>query len=449
MTDWHASLQAVKNELDKVSPTFCLAKWLQVTLHLQHGHTHSCHHPIKHKIPLSELKQANEALHNTFYKKMMRKKMLQGEAPNECSYCFKMESFDTNNFSDRIVKSSDHWALAEFDKIKNISWDKNINPTYLEVVFGSECNFRCAYCAPDTSSSLLREFEKEGAYQTTVPLYQLEDMKRFERLPIPDDQVNPYIDAFWAWFPLVYKNLKVLRITGGEPLLNSNLFKLLAYIENNPHPDLEFSINSNACVDDFIFKRFLTQIKKLKLKRLHFYVSLDTVGNQAEYIRFGLNYSKLIDNVKIYLTEIKKPITFMCAFTILSIPRFNIFLQQILTFKKEFGAYQVFLDVSMVCHPMYFSPQLADDHLQLFFKKALSYMKSHGQDEIGETGFLEFEINKVERIYHVMQKGELFPDELKKWRKDFATFFTEYDRRKKLIFKNVFPELSSFFDSCS
>ena len=46
-----------KNKLNDVGCGFCLAKWTQVTIHLQMGETHSCHHPSTHKIPLSEIKR--------------------------------------------------------------------------------------------------------------------------------------------------------------------------------------------------------------------------------------------------------------------------------------------------------------------------------------------------------------------------------------------------------
>ena len=66
--------------LNSVSPTLCLAKWQQVTIHLQNGHTHSCHHPQTHKIPLEEIKENPSALHNTKYKKEQRKLMLEVSA---------------------------------------------------------------------------------------------------------------------------------------------------------------------------------------------------------------------------------------------------------------------------------------------------------------------------------------------------------------------------------
>ena len=29
---------------------------------------------------------------------------------------------------------------------------------------------------------------------------------------------NPYLTAFWKWWPELYKNLEVFPMTGGEPL---------------------------------------------------------------------------------------------------------------------------------------------------------------------------------------------------------------------------------------
>jgi hypothetical protein len=58
-----------KGKLDSIGRGMCLAKWMQVTIHLQNGHTHSCHHPRTHKIPLEEIKENPSALHNMLVNK--------------------------------------------------------------------------------------------------------------------------------------------------------------------------------------------------------------------------------------------------------------------------------------------------------------------------------------------------------------------------------------------
>ena len=110
-----------KRKLDEVGCGMCLAKWTQVTMHLQLGHTHSCHHPRTHKISLNELKRNPSALHNTQYKKIRRKEMLDGKRPSECDYCWNVED-NSDRFSDRVFKSNESWSLPHMDEIKNSYW---------------------------------------------------------------------------------------------------------------------------------------------------------------------------------------------------------------------------------------------------------------------------------------------------------------------------------------
>ena len=109
-------IEEFRHELNTISPSFCAAKWKQVTMHLQTGHTHSCHHPQTHKVPLSELAVNPSALHNTEFKKEQRRMMLVGERPAECDYCWKVED-TSNSLSDRIFKSADKWAAPHINDI--------------------------------------------------------------------------------------------------------------------------------------------------------------------------------------------------------------------------------------------------------------------------------------------------------------------------------------------
>ena len=108
-------LEDKREKINNVSCSFCTAKWLQTTLMLQNGYNHSCHHPAPHKIPLEEIEADPAALHNSKFKKEQRAKMLKGERPSECNYCWKIEDLDKNYFSDRHYKTSDSWAWNRFE----------------------------------------------------------------------------------------------------------------------------------------------------------------------------------------------------------------------------------------------------------------------------------------------------------------------------------------------
>ena len=65
MSNYDQAADKAKEQLDKISPSMCYAKWAQVSMHLHNGMTHSCYHPPTHKIPLEELEKNPSALHNT------------------------------------------------------------------------------------------------------------------------------------------------------------------------------------------------------------------------------------------------------------------------------------------------------------------------------------------------------------------------------------------------
>ena len=125
--------ERVKEKLDNISPSLCLAKWKQVSLHLPTGLNNSCYHPPLHEIPVTELNNNPSALHNTPFKKTIRKQMLAGEKPPECEYCWRMEA--NGDLSDRHYRSGEPWAVKDFDTIVNSSPDDNIIPSYVEVNF--------------------------------------------------------------------------------------------------------------------------------------------------------------------------------------------------------------------------------------------------------------------------------------------------------------------------
>ena len=460
---WQEKIKRATHLLESVSPSFCLAKWLQVTIHLQNGRCHSCHHPNTHKIPLEELKTDPSVLHNTPFKKEQRKKMMEGVRPKECQYCWNIEDSEGDNISDRIIKSSDDWAFLNADKVLKTRWDENISPSYLEVSFGSECNFRCAYCMPDVSSSLFAEFQKHGPYPTSIPQHSLEELKSQERMPYSSNEQNPYVDAFWKWFPNIAQDLEVFRITGGEPLINPNTFKVLDYILENPSSTFKLKLNSNFLVPPSQMELFLKKLKLANehksLKSFELYASIDTFGKQAEYIRYGLNYKKFIENIYTYLRRTHFNLTFMATFNILSIPNFNLLLNDILEMKRQFFmAFEdskeyrnrIVLDISLLSSPEYLSIKIVDDKLLKQMDDILFFMKKNKKTRELSYGFSKYEINKFKRILVWLKhsKGTFVEEEFLRHRQDFYKFIVEYDRRKKVDFLKTFPQMETFYYNC-
>lgn len=451
-------LLKVRDKLNNVSSCFCLAKWFQVTIHLQNGQTHSCHHPGTHKINLTELATSNSALHNTAYKKLQRLKMLNGERPEECSYCWKIEDSHKDNISDRTLKSAESWALPDFQEAVDKPWSFNHNPRYVEVSFGHACNFKCMYCIPSISSSIMSEYMEFGHYPE-LPHYSLESLKAAGVMPIPKDDHNPYVEAFWKWWPDLIKDLKVFRITGGEPLINPNTFKFLEFIKDNPQPELSFSINSNLGIPDVQLDKVIDLmqdiLKDKKVKNFELYTSVDTHGKHAEYIRFGLNYKKYLENIEKVLSSLPETtkIIIMCTYNALSVVGFRSFLEDIIKLKKKYylkgnNETRLILDMPYLKDPQFMSLAVLTEDFWPIIKSDLEFMREHARlDQEGVIPFSDYECRKMERIYNWCLSMEETV-ERGYFRSMFHTYFKEYDRRRNVNFAEVFPEMKDFRAIC-
>tara|TARA_R100000008_G_C3581385_1_gene168762 strand:- start:248 stop:1708 length:1461 start_codon:yes stop_codon:yes gene_type:complete len=451
----------LKSDLNDIGCGMCLAKWTQVTMHLHLGHTHSCHHPATHKIPLQELRENPTALHNTKFKKEKRKEMLDGKRPAECDYCWNVED-NSDRFSDRILKSGASWSYPHLEYIKKMNPQQNFNPKYVEVAFSNACNFKCSYCGPSFSSNWMEETNKFGGYPTTDNFNSIDHITNDDKMPIPHREPNPYVDAFWKWWPDMYRELHTFRITGGEPLLSKDTWKVMDYIIHEPDPntELSLSINSNLGVPDTLIDHLIDRIKRIedndKVKELVLYTSVEAWGKPAEYIRNGLEFNRFWDNVNKVLSSTNRlNLTFMSTYNALSVPTYEKLIHGIFKLKQDYGTTDrywpsaTFLDSSYLRHPTHQTVQvLPPEWSGVIFKQAqlLDYL-SVPLFDYRNIGFSDIETQKVKRIYDWMISVDQNSEELYKQRYNFGKFFEEHDKRRGTNFVETFPELESFYYS--
>jgi len=442
--------------VNAVSPTFCLAKWHHVTLYLQTGETHSCYHPAPHKISLAELAKNPSALHNTAIKKQERKEMLEGVQTQGCQYCWNIENMGPDYISDRHIKTANIYTEQRFKQIVTSPWDKNLNPEYVEISFGNECNFKCGYCHPKASSRFYNEIKQYGPV-TTVNNHRcdIDWMDLYER-----EEKNPYVDAWWKWWPKLRKTLNILRITGGEPLMHTSTWKLLSSLKQDPMPNLELNINSNLGVKPVLVDKMIDYVNYLTdhkgIKRFKLYTSIDTWGPRAEYIRTGLDLSVWERNLDNYLRLTGQPISFMITFNVLSVTTFKDLLAKILEWRAKYNQYNktdqpqmVRFDTPYLKEPLQYDMNiLPKKQFMKYMKLSLKFMKSH-TDNNDPTKFSEVEFEKFRRVVDYMATTEYEPSRVTEGQRDFYHWFSELDTRRGTDFITTFPEMEKFYNKCS
>jgi len=449
-------LSAAENMQTKLGPALCLAKWKQVSFHLPTGLNNSCYHPPLHQISVEDL-QRTGGLHNTEHKKQQRKLMLAGQRPSECQYCWNME--DHGKLSDRHYRSGEPWAAVDFEKIANSTGDEDdVIPSYVEVNFNNACNLKCSYCSPQFSSSWADEINRDGAYATATPHNAPEHFTGARRV-IPAREHNPYVEAFWQWWPEVYPELTHFRMTGGEPLMDRNTYRVFDYVLANPSPKLHLCVTSNFSVDEKLWQKYMSYVRELcqegRLEHFMQYVSLDGWGAQAEYMRHGLDFNLLWDRVNQFLAEVpyRNSLTFIVTMNNLSVTSLPELFAGILGLRKTYSqTYQrVWFDTPVLREPAWQSLQILPESYAERLEHLWAWMiRQIEQPEDPFHGFKDYEISRLDRDIAWMRAGQnRSPEDIQKRQADFYRFFLEHDRRRGTDFLKTFPEMRAWWDQCA
>ena len=449
---YQRSSEKVFSLLNKVSSSFCLAKWYNVSLHIPTGRTQSCYHPPIHPIPLAELADNVDALHNTKHKKEQRKMMLAGERPSECSFCWEIED-SSKNLSDRAYRSNDVYREGLIEEAIALGDSGNPNPRYVEVNFSQACNFKCSYCSPHLSSAWMQDVQKNGAIILSDRWHN--DMTWMKNTNMwPDNKPdNPYLVAFWEWLPKIYPTLQTFRMTGGEPLMDKNTFKMFEYVKSHPKKELHLSITSNCCPPSGQWEKFMHGLKEMTdidaIDHFLLFCSLDSWGTHAEYIRNGMNFDKLYNNIVDYLSNgSKHSLTFIVTFNALSYTGWNIYVRKILELRQQYNTDRqlIWFDIPMLSSPEWLNPKIFPE-LVVELEKSLEFMNANLEtDSTRFKGFKDFEVAKVERLIDWIRTDSDF--NMKTAMKNFYMYWVEQDKRQETNFLETFPELREQWIRC-
>jgi organic radical activating enzyme len=442
MTD----LEFKKQVLDIKSASFCAAKWYNATIWLGSGQTTSCHHPPAHSIDIEELKTNPKAIHNTPTKKLDRAMMQAGNRPKGCEYCWKIEDMGVDAISDRVYKSK-IYPLEALNEAYNTPSQEDVNLRTLEIAFDRTCQFACSYCNPAFSSTWVRDIRSNGAYEHLVSdgrghFTHAHDASQLYRF----GETNPYVEAFFEWWETdLHKTLQELRITGGEPLMSGETWKLLDWFKHNKgKSSTRLAINSNLG-SEVDLDRLLASIDGLEVD---IYTSQESIGQQAEYIRDGLDYSawlanvkKLLDSPNIRAVHCMATINALC---LISLPDL---LDQLVELKKIYGRERVSFTLNILRFPSFQSPLILSTYLKRTFELNLrEWRLNHVRNNLMH----EHELNHLQRLIDyldVVKTPHSDAFELPKLHNDFRQFFAQYDQRRGKNFTATFPLLAEWYES--
>lgn len=430
---------AAKKTLESISDSFCTVKWKHATLNLSAGAVKSCCHLPFRKADSAAMENGFQ-LHDTELDREERTMMLKGQKPKDCSYCWWLE--DRGQLSDRIVWSSKSWMSPFTEEIASRAENKAKNPSWLELNFSNLCNLKCSYCSPIFSSRWLQEIKEFGPYPTE-PRHN--NLKYLSGVELDENFDNTkLLEKFWPWFSSTYPGLRLLKVTGGEPLINDNLFRVLDYVLDHPNSELNFSVNSNLTIPPKLWNKFLERITMIKDKNsiANFYLhpSIDTFGARAEYIRNGLNFSDFTRNVESYLEINGGNLVFICTLNNLALGGLLDLWKYLLDLKKRFGSRGQWVSMTseVLIGPEWQNINILPDSFKQYLIDTISFAEANMG--AGLDLFSKFEIQGLHRALDLMKAP---PQHLDRARSNFIRFFDEHDLRRGTHLLEIFPEFEN------
>lgn len=434
-------LEYKRRVIDIKSDSFCAAKWYNATIWLGSGQTTSCHHPLPHQIDIEAIKTNPSAIHNTPQKKEQRRQMQAGERPAGCDYCWKIEDMSTDAVSDRVYKTV-IYNDKDLDDAYNLPASEDVNLQTLEIAFDRTCQFACSYCNPAFSTSWVRDIHQNGAYTNLVSdgrnhfTHEHNSSQLFKL-----NEVNPYVEAFFKWWESdLHKTLKELRITGGEPLMSDNTWRLIDWFkEHKGASTTRLAINSNLGFKRDILDRLLDSTQGIELD---IYTSNESMGAHAEYIRDGLDWKQWVSNL-LYLLETRRVrgIHVMCTINALCLSSLSEFLWNMMKLKEKYGKESLSFTLNILRFPSFQSPLILPVELRTKYSIELTEFLFNNKDS---QALHEHEFEHIKRLVDYLKQDTQVDSNLQN---DFKQFYQQYDQRRDKDFKYTFTQLTDWYTS--
>lgn len=246
-------------------PTICTLPWVGIYL----GPSGDIRNCSISKTKLGNIKEATlfDIVQSDKNVKI-KQQLLEEKKIAECLTCWNTENLQrtgTIGASNRIhfnKSLTKHVNTSIFDSAENF------NLKMVDLRWRNTCNLACVYCGDDLSSTWALELGTKNEYDELA----IEKIK---------DTVFNNIE-----------NIEYVYLCGGEPLLMKENSELIDVILEKK-PNIFVRINTNLTnLSSPIYKKIL------KLKNVHWIVSVDSAEENFNFIRYGANWSSWLSNLK-------------------------------------------------------------------------------------------------------------------------------------------------------
>jgi len=273
--------------------TFCVLPWVHAATLTDGSVRLCCVAGGESGINLNE--QTIADYWNSEYVKDARRRMLAGEPVKACERCYLEERHGYK--SHRLVEN-EVWrqrcggnAIEELAGRTREDGALDASLQYIDLRLGNTCNMQCIMCQPRESSRWVAAARTLSALSQDP---QLRDEWSF-RAQIDGSRFEWYRNGtFWENLKSFLPSVKEMIIAGGEPFLIRQQFDFVqACCEMGEANHIRLRYHTNGT----IFPEQMVPYWK-QFEAVHFFISLDGVGEVANYIRYPTGWEQMQANIR-------------------------------------------------------------------------------------------------------------------------------------------------------
>jgi organic radical activating enzyme len=264
---------------------YCSYKFKYLKIDLVSNKTLNCHAAKSHAIDFSWLDKNPGQLFNIQANVTERQMMLNNQRNHSCEEnCWPLE--DKGAVSPRLWQQGNNKTHFEI----------RTQPEILEIKLNDDCNLSCSYCCKDFSSAWRRDLVDQGNYKinTGDARYQLTDYDKI-MMKVSQKEVKntAKFQTLLSEIKSFSSGLKEIVVTGGEPLLDNQLFDVLDAVTNS---SAVINIYTGLGVELQRFQRMLDKIKKSPTALLS--ISAECTNKFYEFNRYGNSWDDFVTRVE-------------------------------------------------------------------------------------------------------------------------------------------------------
>jgi organic radical activating enzyme len=268
---------------------YCSNKFKFLKIDLERQMTYNCHAAAPHRVDFNWLSNNPGNIFNIPVNIAEREMMLLNQRNLSCEQnCWPAE--DRNQVSVRQLE----------DGIDQTHTLVHTQPEVLDITLDSDCNLSCIYCCKEYSSAWRRDIKDNGPYVFDHADQDLINRFKFDNKDIvltalsqKDKQTGARYQKLLTEVDSIIPNLKLMIVTGGEPMLSSQLVDILNKAQNVP----EIKIFTGLGIKSSRLEKILKEINSTN--NIVFAISAENTQDFYEFVRAGNSYNNFLTNLKI------------------------------------------------------------------------------------------------------------------------------------------------------